>query len=539
MSPLPRRERLAEYAAKGVHAALRELAWAPEQVRARSLAREASAKGTVADGRTVAILTPRSWAASVHWDGMIAQALRMRGARVHFITCGGGLEVCDRVNTWEGPPVPCRSCTGYVHDSIDAHGFPRTALRADWEGLDVDPGIWPELDAVPAADLPSVVDGELALGALVDVPVKWFLLASQLDDDPLAPVTRRRFLRSARRLSQAIASTLDRIRPDTVVLFNGLFLFEAVAFELCRRRGIDVVTYERGHIKETLVFRRGEPACLLDLDGAWQRWKAVPLTASEEKELDDYLGERKYGRRTIDRYWEDAVFAEPTLPPSGRLVSLFPNLTWDSAVIGREIAFPSIQAWVTGAVEAFYRRPEHQLVIRTHPAEVKLPGKQTREPVSRFLAERFPVLPPNVTVIDPDDPRSSYPLMAASDAGLVFTSTTGLELALQGKPVIVAGETHYRGKGFTIDVDDRTAFSNALDRVLADPGAERPNPELARRYAYLFFFRDPVPTPGVEEHVLGLARITVDDLDELAPGANPGVDRICDGILGSGDFLAG
>lgn len=528
---------MAEYASKGAHLALRQVAMAPEQVRARSLARQATESAPEADAPTVAIFTPRSWGAPVQWDGMLAQALRLRGVRVHFVTCGGGLEICDRVNTWEGPPVPCSSCASYVHDSIDAHGFPRSALRPEWEAVEPDPGVWPELDGVSAGDLGGVVADGVPLGRLVDVPVKWFLLASHLDDDPLGPVTTRRFLRSARRLSHAISATLDRLRPDVVVLFNGLFLFEAIAFDLCRRRGIDVVTYERGHIKETLVFRRGEPACLLDLGTAWPRWRDVALTEAEDRELDRYLEERRHGRRTIDRYWKKAVFTEPDRPPEGRLVSLFPNLTWDSAVIGREIAFPSIRSWVAAAVEAFAGRPEHRLVIRTHPAEVKLPGKQTREPMARFLAECFPTLPPNVTVIDPGDPTSSYPLMGISDAGLVFTSTVGLEMAMQAKPVIVSGETHYRGKGFTIDVSDPREFVAALDRVLEDPVAHRPDPVLTRRYAYLFFFRDPVQSLGVEEHVLGLVRITVAQLDDLAPGRNRDLDRVCDGILGKRDFL--
>ena len=49
------------------------------------------------------------------------------------MTCGGGLEICDRANTWEAPPMPCRSCTRYVEDSIDAHGFDRVPLRQGWE----------------------------------------------------------------------------------------------------------------------------------------------------------------------------------------------------------------------------------------------------------------------------------------------------------------------------------------------------------------------------------------------------------------------
>ena len=105
--------------------------------------------------------------------------------------------------------------------------------------------------------------------------------------------------------------------------------------------------------------------------------------------------------------------------------------------------------------------------------------------------------------------------------------------------MIVAGQTHYRDKGFTVDVSTPEEFAAALDKALADPASLAPDVELARRYAYLFFFRAPVASPGVEEHVLGLARITVRDLAELEPGRNPSVDRICDGILNRADFVPG
>ena len=40
-----------------------------------------------------------------------------------------------------------------------------------------------------------------------------------------------------------------------------------------------------------------------------------------------------------------------------------------------------------------------------------------------------------MTVIGANDMTSSYPLMDAADVGLVYTSTTGMELALAGTPV--------------------------------------------------------------------------------------------------------
>jgi hypothetical protein len=529
--PLPDRARLQEYALKGVHLALRQRGLAPEQRAARALA--AQAEPAPVGGPRVAFLSPRDWAAHVHWEAMIGHALQQRGAQVSFMTCGGGLEICDRANTWEAPPMPCRSCTRYVEDSIDAHGFDRVPLRHGWEQDDED---WAELDTV-ALDGLSSVSGPTGspLGALTEIPVKWFLMRTDLENEPLAAPTWRAFLRSARRIERGVEAALDRLQPDVVMLLNGLFLFEAVAWEVCRRRGIDVVTYERGMIMDTLVVKRNSPASLFDLSDEWPQRRTRPLAAPEEARLDEYLDDRRHGRRTLDQFWGDARFDEAGHTGPGRLVTLFTNLTWDSAVIGRERAFGSIDEWLGAAVALFAERPQDTLIIRIHPAEVKLPGKQSREPMLEVIEREVGVLPPNVHVVEPTDPQSSYPLMEASDLGLVYTSTTGLELALRGIPTVVAGETHYRGKGFTLDVDDAEGFRSVVLAALADPVAHAPDQALARRYAHLFFFESPVRAPGVEEHVQGLVRLTAERLTDLAPGADPEVDRICDVILGGED----
>jgi hypothetical protein len=526
------RGRFGEIGTKAVHVALRATGQAPEMRRARRLAAEA-AQLPAPDGPRVLFLTPRDWAAHVQWEAMIGQALRLRGADVHVATCGGRLEICDRANTWEAPPMPCGSCAGYVGEAVRAHGFPLHHLSDHWPEDDD----WPELDGVPFEDLVGMESEGLPLGELADIPTKWFLMAAGIADDPLGPQTNRAFLRSARRIAMATRAMLDEVRPDTVVLLNGLFLFEAVTWAICRERGIDVVTYERGMIKETLLFRRGVAACLLDLGDLWDRWKDVPLTEAEEAELDGYLAERAVGGRTIDRFWTAPIFEAPDRSAgTSRRAVLFSNLTWDSAVIGQEVAFPSISTWAEHVIRWFEAHPEHELLVRIHPAETKLPGKQTREPLGAHLEATFPVLPPNVTLVGSEDQVSSYALMDDCDVGLVFTSTTGVELALRGKPVIVSGQSHYRGKGFTIDVSDPAELDSALAAALEDPSRVAPSRDLARRYAYLFFFRAPVQSPGVEEHVLGLARLTVEHLSDLGPGRLPDLDRICDGMLGAGDF---
>jgi hypothetical protein len=531
---LPRLSRIPEYAAKAVELALRSVGEAPEQRAARRLVSGVpSAQGS---GRRVLFVTPRDWAAHVQYESVIAQALRLRGADVRFLNCGGGLEICDRANTHEAPPMPCRTCDRYVRTSIEAHGFPRNSMRSYWGAAPHDPGDWPELDAMGQSELQHVTVGDIDLGSLVDKPVRWFLLAANVEEDPLGTRVRRRFLRSGRRILNAVEQALDEHQPDVVVVLNGLFLFESITWALCRSRGIDVVTYERAFRKETLVFSRRAPAGFYDFSDAWGE-SSRDLTPEEGAEIDNYLAVRRSGR-AFDQHWGPGD--EPEVGTgAGRLVTLFTNVTWDTAVLGRHCAFPDIQAWLDAAIHAFRDRPDHRLVIRVHPSEIHLPGRASRDSLAAYIARTHPDLPTNVQVIGPADPVSSYALMAASDLGLVYTSTVGLELSVSGVPTIVAGDTHYRAKGFTIDVNSPEEFLGALDAALTDSTFGIPDVESARRYAHFFFFRAPLPAPGVVEPLPGLARLTVRDLDELAPGASESLDRICDGILLGKPFVTG
>ena len=141
--PQPDRRRLGEYAAKGRDLGLRTLNRAPEQQEARALA----STGTPSTGGPrVLILSPRGWSFHLQVEGTLGQALAERGAEVHVLTCGGDLPICDRKNTWQGPPLPCTSCTRYTAGSVTAHGHRHHQLKAAWEA---DPGDGlPELDGM-------------------------------------------------------------------------------------------------------------------------------------------------------------------------------------------------------------------------------------------------------------------------------------------------------------------------------------------------------------------------------------------------------
>lgn len=520
-----------ELASKATHLVLREFGHPPESRPARALRQwsihnSETALGAATSTPRILIWTMRDWSVHVQAEAVLGQVLRSRGADVSFATCGGGLEICDRVNTWEGPPMPCRSCTKYVSTALAAHGFEPLKLNAMWGDSS-----WPELDLLSLDELSSVEWNGLPLGRLVDIPVKWFLMGESVDIDPLGASTYRAFLRSARRIAEAAEQLLDNANPDQVVLLNGLFLFESIVAEICKIRGISFITYERALMLDSFVFARDGIAGTYRVDSDWERLAGVPLTEAERNEVLSHFSERQAGIGMADNYWKVVRAADRFSDGTHVRAVLFTNLVWDSAVIGRDLAFESIVDWLEAAVLHFGQRPERELVIRIHPAEVRLSGRESRERMQDALLARLAELPDNVRLVPPEDSTSSYDLMEQADFGLVYTSTTGLEMSLLGKPVVVAAQTHYRGKGFTVDVTSPAEFAAAIDQQCDSDLRFRPDVELVQRYAHLLLFKSAYTDLGVKEPIRGLCRVSTEEVLSAAADKSSDLSRIVRSIL--------
>jgi hypothetical protein len=243
------------------------------------------------------------------------------------------------------------------------------------------------------------------------------------------------------------------------------------------------------------------------------------------------------GEAAHERYFDvlpehepEAVRRSLKLRPGTRVISAFTNLAWDTALLGKDIAFESQFDWLARASETVSHLEDTTLVIRVHPAEARW---GTAQPVEAELTKRVGELPPNVVLVRPDESVSSYGLLATSDLVLAYTTTVGLEAAVRGIAVAVAGITHYRGRGFTIDIESEGDLTKAIAET---PTMTPEQVEHARRYAFAFFFRRMIPFRHVRS--LGSRVVHVpESAEELLPGRDPYLDFICDRILDGGEFF--
>jgi hypothetical protein len=176
------------------------------------------------------------------------------------------------------------------------------------------------------------------------------------------------------------------------------------------------------------------------------------------------------------------------------------NVLGDSLTLGRQVFSDSMSEWVKRTLEYLFSRKDVQLVIRLHPGEQLIKGPSLAAMINTFFGE----LPEHFHLIEPQAKINTYDILEITDLGLVYSTTVGLEMAMSGLPVIVAGQTHYRNRGFTTDPETWEMYFSFLDEKLADLKAARltmEQVELAWRYAYLFFFAFPKPFPW---HLLDL-----------------------------------
>jgi Capsule polysaccharide biosynthesis protein len=471
----------------------------------------------------VMVASLRAWTTHNVYESVFAQALRLRGAEVGLLTCGGGQPQCELGNARGGWPQPCDRCGWYTDRVAGAARLPSYRLA--------DRFAWGE-DARRAPLVPPPSPAGIDPRRASEISLAWMLKSTEVDADSAGATVERDFAVAAAGVASAAERVLDEFRPETLLLLNGLFAAERVIREVALAREIEVVTYEMAPRERALVFSSGTPAPLYDTDAAWEDARDRQLAPAERSEIESMLTARSEGRAAHESYFDDPL-ADPErlrasldLPPRTRVISLFTNLAWDSAVVGRDLAYPSMLDWIAHAVEVAGELDDAVLVIRVHPAEERW---GTMQPVEASLPE----LPPSVRVIGPDQALSSYALLEISDLALTYTTTVGLEAAARGVPVAVAALTHYRGRGFTHDLgspEDLASLLRSGEWAISDEQVE-----LALRYAFMFFYRCMIPFALVEPE-FGKPASAPDDTAALRPGGDPWLDFICDRILDGGDF---
>jgi hypothetical protein len=348
-----------------------------------------------------------------------------------------------------------------------------------------------------AASLPDELEKAVETASAFDT--MYTLQVEDFDRDSELFRLRLRMNRSAALTALAL---LQDQRPDAVLVPNGLVTELGVFYQVARHLDLQTITYEFNDQREQIWLSQNDIVMHQNTDALWAARGEKSLTEAEREEIaaleDARTSAKKYDKGT--RFWQDVASMggeqlKATLGLDERPVALLAtNVLGDSLTLGRNAFASSMAEWIEKTVQYFAKRDDVQLVVRVHPGERLMKGPSMLGVIERALPER----PEHIHVVGPDEKLNTYDCMEIAGLGLAYTTTVGMEMAMRGVPVILAGVTHYRGRGFTFDPTSWDEYYATLERLLSDLPAYRLDQEqveTAWNYAYRFFFDFPMPFP--------------------------------------------
>lgn len=309
-------------------------------------------------------------------------------------------------------------------------------------------------------------------------------------------------LKQNRLAAQAAFGWLKREIPDVLLIPNGSILEFGAVYQTAKFLGIPTVTYEFGEQRQRIWLAQDDEVMLQNTDSVWQAHASQPFRAEQKKKLAALFQSRTQADlwENFSRRWQETrrqgveTVREQLALADKPTFLLAANVIGDSLTLNRQVFSRSMTEWIERTLQFFAMQPETQLMIRIHPGERYTRGPSVRDIVLSIT----PQLPEHFRLIGAADSINTYDLIELADVGLVYTTTTGLEMAMSGLPVIVSGKTHYRNRGFTFDPCSWEEYFGFLEEAVKAPRSFQLSPqqvETAWHYAYVFFFEYPKPFP--------------------------------------------
>lgn len=485
-------------------------------------------------------------------ESALAAGLTLRGANVDTLLCDQLLPACQLALSTgfkneteflhQGPARYCATCVPRgrrTYDGLQLTAFEYGQLLTPAERTQARQ----LAGSIPLGEIAGYTFNGVAVGEQALAGALRFFAVGTLGTDSYSDQVLRRYFEAALLTTFTLERLLAQNHYEVAVFHHGIYVPQGLVAEVARQRGVRVVTWMPGYRKRRFIFTHNETYHRALMSEPTANWEHLRLSPRHESAALDYLTSRWQGTR--DWIWfhekpeqELATIArELGLDLNKPIIGMLSNVMWDAQLHYPANGFKNMLEWTSATLCYFASRPDLQLVLRIHPAEIR-GTVPSRQPLLAEIKKVFPELPPNIFIIPPESPISTYAIMLQCDTVLIYGTKTGVELTSFGIPVIVAGEAWIRNKGLTLDARSPQEYEQLLDRLPLRQRMDAAQRERALKYAYHFFFRRMIPLPMFEPaEGYPFYRLHIDRVTDLAPGRSPGLDLVCDGILTGREFV--
>ena len=516
-----------------------------DDYRAREMARlYRNAKPVDKSRGTILFWVPGGMPLLLHVEASIAAALKLRGYDVHAVICNSPYRACAIRTVQEGIPIDrwrdvCTTCIAKTTAVLETMGIPYS-YNGDFLTPEDRESLWARTADVTWENLDELCFETVNVGRNVRSSITRYLQGAALTGHEAIV---REYAYSGLVSACAASRALDRFAPFRVLMSHGTYIDWGPALHTAFDRGVPVTGWKASYLSWHFYFRHVEDPRRIDFKRlsarTWQEVESADLTPPQNARLDKFFDDRYQKQISFDMkkpktYTHDVSALRAKYAPDAKPVwAILAHINWDSVSDYAPMAYPSFDEWMLDTIAQIIEVPEAQWLIKIHPVEA---WDNPASGVQRLIERNFPSLPDHVRVIPAEEDISPTNLFELIDGGVTVYGTGGLELALMGKPVILAGEAHYGGLGFTHEGQTPEAYRELLRRApRLKPIGERER-SAVRKYAYSHFVQRQVPLEIVHDPRSEWWALQHDKCNLLAAGNDPFIEFICDRLIDGRDF---
>ena len=492
-----------------------------------------------------------AWELHGMWEITILHALQLRGSEIKHVLCNGVFKACDMY--WDATrprhAMSCTECQAQTSSLSARMGMPFEGL-SKYINTDEYQLSYDYIKKLGIAEYKTAKFGNWEIGEWVKASLHRHFRTDEIDlSDNRVIEVYANYIESALLAAHGLSRIIKEYNPDIMLLFNGSQSSCRVALELAKEKNIDTYLHERGFIHESIWLLKNQA---FEFDSnrkykeVWNKWKNIPLTQSELVVITNYLDQIKNG---MGQNWKSYSVNERlggknirklyNLNENEKIWSIFTSSTDEMASSDSKYIFDTQIDWIEETIRLAIKHNQ-KLFIRIHP---NTGGKVSTGVNSGALItfnktiEKYICYRNLIHFILPDDEVNSYDLMEITDIGITYGSTVGLEMACMGKKVVVCTEAFYDNLSFVWTLRNKQKYEDLLLFATRLEDAMETKRE-SLRFAYYYYYRaSSIKFPYVKMPDPHNGILNYTTLDDLLPGKEKNLDRICNIILNNEEII--
>jgi hypothetical protein len=490
---------------------------------------------------------PGGMALMLDVEGSIALALKLRGQNVHAIICDGAYKACIRREITDQVPLArwseqCKKCKKECSDTLNMFNIKHSYI-GDYISSDQIKKIRTIADKATLKNVEAIKFQDVVIGKNIKSAVLRYLKGFEFSAET-NPILRE-YSFSGLICAEAAKNAYIKLSPARIIMSHGTYVDWGPALKIAKRMAIPIIGWMASYLPARFYFRTLDDSENIDFhkmsDGAWDAVVDEKFTEEKNITLDGYLKNRylhdsSFDMREFQEYSGnlEMLRSRYALDSKRPVWGIVAHINWDAVSDYAPMWFESFNEWIIQTIDEISLIKDVQWIIKIHPAEA---WDNPKTGVERLVNNSYPKLPDHIHLLGARENISPLDFICLVDGGITVYGTAGLEMALMGKPVILAGEAYYGKKGFTFDLNSKGHYMRLLHNC-KDMGVLRDDQiTLAKKYAYVNYISKQIPIEAVRNPSSKWWSFQINKRSLLLPNRDPVMDFLCKTILSGEEFL--